>query len=197
MMQRMEFPDGTTPLDADEMAGLRFKHVNTRGELDQLEQANIVSGMRWLAKQSGRDVLTEAFVCKLHQQLFGQVWKWAGHLRQTEKNIGIDPRQIAVQLRRLLDDTQYWIDHDTYPPKELAAHFHHRLVVIHPFPNGNGRHARIMTDAVLTKLMNQPLIDWSGGYDLESMNKRRDEYIAALRAADKQDFGPLLSFVGA
>ncbi len=190
------YPDGSTSLDPDEMEGLRFSHVSTRGELDQLEQANIVEGMQWLKKQSSPNVLTESFVCDLHKQLFGKVWKWAGSFRKTEKNIGVDPIQIAILLRQLFDDARFWIENDTYPPKELAARFHHKLVYIHPFANGNGRHGRIMADAVLTKLMGEPEIDWAGGYRLESMNERRDQYIAALRAADKHDYSELLEFVG-
>ena len=190
-------PDGSTPLDPDEMEGLLHKHVTTRGELDQLEQANIVEGMNWLKKQKRPDVLTEGFACELHKRLFGKVWKWAGSFRRTEKNIGIDPVQIAIQLRQLLDDARFWIENNTYPPKELAARFHHKLVYIHLFPNGNGRHARIMADALLTKLMDEPAIDWAGGYRLESMNERRDQYIAALRNADGHDFDALLAFVGA
>ncbi len=190
-------PDGVTLLDLNEIEGLRFTHITTRGELDQLEQANIVEGLQWLKKQRNADILSEGFVRDLHKRLFGQVWKWAGSFRQTEKNIGVDPLQITIQLRQLLDDTRYWIEHKTYPPMELAARFHHKLVLIHLFPNGNGRHARIMADAILTKLMDEPAIDWAGGYKLENMNERRDQYIAALRAADKHDFSKLLEFVGA
>tara|TARA_R110002110_G_scaffold415847_1_gene657764 strand:- start:23910 stop:24503 length:594 start_codon:yes stop_codon:yes gene_type:complete len=197
MTELLDYPDGATPLDPDEMEGLRFSHVSTRGELDQLEQANIVDGMAWLKRQKSPDVLTEGFACDLHKQLFGKVWKWAGSFRRTEKNIGVDPIQIAIQLRQLLDDARFWIENDTYPPKELAARFHHKLVYIHPFPNGNGRHARIMADALLTKLMGEPEIDWAGGYKLENMNERRDQYIAALRLADGHDYTALLDFVGA
>lgn len=193
----VDYPDGATPLDPDELDGLKFKHVSTRGELDQLEQAGITEGLKWLDKQKNPDVLSEAFVLELHKRLFGSVWKWAGTFRRTEKNIGVDPIQVAIQLRQLLDDAKYWVEHGTYPPKELAARFHHKLVFIHPFPNGNGRHARIMADAVLTKLLNEPAIDWAGGYRLEAMNERRDQYIAALRAADGHDISALLEFVGA
>ncbi len=193
----VEYPEGATPLDPDELAGLRFKHVSTRGELDQLEQAGITDGLKWLAKQKMPDVLSEAFVRELHKKLFGSVWKWAGTFRRTEKNIGADPIQVSIQLRQLLDDAKYWIENGTYEPKELAARFHHKLVYIHPFPNGNGRHARIMADAILTKLLKQPAIDWAGNYKLEAMNERRNEYIAALRAADGNDFSELLKFVGA
>ena len=193
----VDYPDGATPLDPDELDGLKFKHVSTRGELDQLEQAGITEGLKWLDKQKNPDVLSEAFVLELHKRLFGSVWKWAGTFRRTEKNIGVDPIQVAIQLRQLLDDAKYWVEHGTYAPKELAARFHHKLVFIHPFPNGNGRHARIMADAVLTKLLNEPAIDWAGGYRLEAMNERRDQYIAALRAADGHDISVLLEFVGA
>jgi Fic-DOC domain mobile mystery protein B len=197
MSNRLDEPDGATPLDVDEIEGLRFTHITTRGELDQLEQANIVEGLQWLKKKRNADILSEGFVRDLHKRLFEQVWKWAGTFRQTEKNIGVDPLQIAIQLRQLLDDTRYWIEHETFPPTELAVRFHHKLVLIHLFPNGNGRHARIMADAILTKLMDAPAIDWSGGYKLEDMSERRDQYIAALRVADTHNFSKLLEFVGA
>jgi Fic-DOC domain mobile mystery protein B len=193
----VDYPDGAAALDPDELDGLKFKHVSTRGELDQLEQAGITEGLKWLDKQKNPDVLSEAFAIELHERLFGSVWRWAGTFRRTEKNIGVDPIQVAIQLRLLLDDAKYWIEHDTYSPKELAARFHHKLLFIHPFPNGNGRHARIMADAVLTKLLDESAIDWAGGYKLEAMNERRDHYIKALRAADGQDFSALLEFVGA
>ncbi|MDQ6957340.1 MAG: mobile mystery protein B, partial [Mariprofundaceae bacterium] len=153
MSSGLSEPDGAMPLNPGEMEGLRFTHIATRGELDQLEQANIVEGLQWLKKQKNTDILSEGFVRDLHKRLFGKIWKWAGTFRKTEKNIGVDPIQIAIQLRQLLDDARYWIEHETYPPMELAARFHHKLVLIHPFPNGNGRHARIMADAILTKLM--------------------------------------------
>jgi Fic-DOC domain mobile mystery protein B len=192
-----EAPDGATPLDPDELDGFKFKHVSTRGELDQLEQANITEGLIWLNKQKSPDVLSETFVLELHKRLFGKIWKWAGTFRRTEKNIGVDPIQVATQLKLLLDDARYWVEHKTYPPKELAARFHHKLVLIHPFPNGNGRHARIMADALLTKQLHEPAIDWTGNCRLEEMNERRNQYIQALRAADKLDFSALLTFVGA
>tara|TARA_R110002073_G_scaffold336221_1_gene531041 strand:+ start:509 stop:1102 length:594 start_codon:yes stop_codon:yes gene_type:complete len=193
---KIEYPDGATPLDPDEMEGLKFKHVTTRGELDHLEQANIQGGLAWLSKSRKKNILTEGFVCKLHEKLFGEVWTWAGSFRRSGKNIGVDPIQISVQLRTLLDDMQYWIVHDTYPPLEAAIRFHHRLVYIHPFPNGNGRHARIMADAILEKAFNAAVIDWAGGHDLQSMSKRRTEYIAALRAADRGEYQPLFHFSG-
>ena len=196
MTLNMEYISGETPLDPDELAGLKFAHVTTRGELDHLEQANIEEGMQWLSRQRNADFLSDEFVRRLHKRLFGQVWNWAGSYRRTEKNIGIDPLHIAVQLRQLLNDVRYWKDHDTYPPIEAAARFHHMLVVIHPFPNGNGRFSRIMADVLLENLYGASPIDWAGGHDLQEMNDRRQDYIAALRAADGGDYGLLFEFVG-
>lgn len=190
-------PDGATPLDPDEMEGLKFRHVTTRGELDELEQVNVQNGLLWLGRRRKADLLTEDFIRELHRRLFGEVWQWAGQFRQTEKNIGIDPLQIAVQLRILLDDVRYWADNKTYPPLEAGARFHHRLVQIHPFPNGNGRHARIAADAYLQETLDHAPIDWVAGHDLQRDNRRRKAYIAALRAADAGDLGPLLTFTGA
>ena len=190
----IEYPEGATPLDPDEMEGLKFKHVTTRGQLDHLEQANIQQGLAWLQRHKSDDILNETFVRNLHRRLFGEVWSWAGAFRLTEKNIGIDPIHIAVQLRMLLDDVRFWVENGTYDPIEIAIRFHHRLVCIHLFPNGNGRHARIMADALLTKTLKLKPIDWSGGYDLQNMNERRTQYIQALRAADKGDIKPLLHF---
>lgn len=192
----MEYPEGATPLDPDEMEGLRFKHITTRGELDELEQVNIESGLIWLSRQR-QDVLTDNFAVNLHKRLFGEVWSWAGTLRRTEKNIGIDPLHIGVELRTLMGDARYWAEHHSYDPVEAAARLHHRMVFIHPFPNGNGRHARIMADTILTQVYGKEPIDWAGGHDLQKMNDRRTMYITALRAADRGDFAPLLTFTGA
>lgn len=192
----MEYPEGATPLDPDEMEGLKFKHVTTRGELDHLEQGNIQTGLQWLGRSRDKDILDELFVRELHKRLFGEVWTWAGTFRKTGKNIGVDPEQIAVKLRMLLDDARYWIDNRIYPPEEIAVRFHHQLVYIHAFPNGNGRHARIIADALLTKTLDKKPIDWAGGHDLQTMGTRRKEYIAALRAADRGDYELLFAFAG-
>jgi Fic-DOC domain mobile mystery protein B len=191
----MEYPERATPLDPDELVGLKFKHITTRGELDELEQVNIQSGLGWLTRQRA-NVLTDRFATTLHRRLFGDVWEWAGTPRKTGKNIGVDPVQIGVELRTLMDDACYWADHKTYPPSEAAARMHHRMVEIHPFPNGNGRHARIMADAMLDGVYGAKPIDWAGGHDLQKMNPRRDQYISALKAADRGDIGPLMVFIG-
>lgn len=189
-------PDGATPLDPGELAGLKHRHITTRGELNELEQANIQAGLLWLARRRRTDILSDTFQRELHRRLFGDVWKWAGTYRLREKNIGIDPRQIGVQLRQLLGDAGYWAQHGTYPPLEAAARFHHALVKIHLFPNGNGRHARICADIYLAQCFQHPPVDWEAGADLNRTNARRAAYIAALRAADGYDYAPLLRFVG-
>lgn len=190
-------PEGATPLDPNETRGLKHRHVATRGQLDELEQVNIQQGLAWLARIRNRDILTRNVLCLLHDKLFGDVWRWAGRFRQTEKNIGVAPSQVAVQLQALCDDARFWAENATWSPKEAAARFHHRLVKIHPFPNGNGRHARIAADEYLKQYFNAPPIDWATGVNLQADSARRTAYIAALRAADGEDYGPLLVFVGA
>lgn len=188
----MSEPDGTTPLDPEEKEGLIFKHIGTRGELDQVEQVNIQEGLQWLSRQkvACEELLSDQFVRQLHQKLFGNVWRWAGVHRKTEKNIGVAPEQISVQLRQLLDNASYWVENKIYPSKELALRFHYRLVWIHPFPNGNGRHSRIMADAILTHCLSETCIDW-GGRDLDKTGGIRSHYIHALREADKGHFEAL------
>lgn len=196
MSVKLDYPEGATPLDPNELGGLKHKHITTQAELDELEQANIASGLRWLARMR-RDVLTDAFAVELHRRLFGEVWNWAGGFRRTGKNIGVDTAQIAVQLRGVMEDARHWADNGVYRPVEMAARLHHRLVWVHPFTNGNGRHARIMADVVLDRIYGSAPIDWTEGADLQRMNERRTVYIAALKAADNHDFAPLLAFVGA
>ena len=196
-MTKFEEPEGATPLDPDEMEGLKFKHITTRGELDHLEQANIQEGLSWLARQKAPDIYSEQFVRQLHKKLFAKVWQWAGTFRTTGKNIGVDPIQISVQLRSVLEDARYWADHNTYGPLEASVRFHYRLVYIHPFPNGNGRFSRIMGDIMMEKIFGMPAIDWTAGADLQTISDRRRQYISALRAADGGDFELLMAFVGA
>lgn len=189
-------PEGATPIDSDERQGLKHGYITTRGELDELEQANIEDGLMWAARRREFDIFDDAVIRDLHKRLFGDVWDWAGKYRLTEKNIGVDPRQIAMQLRILLEDARYWAEHDVYEPLEAAARFHHRIVQIHAFPNGNGRHARIAADILLERVYGHAPIEWAGGFDLQADNERRQEYITALRAADAGDLRPLFAFVG-
>jgi len=188
----MDYPDGATPLDPDELGGIKFKHIETRSQLDQMEQVNIQDGLMWLDKQKNTDILTLQFTLELHKRLLGKVWDWAGKFRQSEKNIGINPMYVSVELKKLLDDVQAWIEFKTYTPKESALRFHHRLVQIHVFANGNGRHARIMADALLKFIYKSPQMNWSG-QNLQQASNQRGNYIKALRKADAHDFEPLLT----
>lgn len=187
----IDYPSGATPLDADELTSLVPGHITTQGELNEWEQANIVQGDQWARKQR-KEILNDAFVRQLHKQMFGETWRWAGEFRKSNKNIGIDWPKISVELRKLLDDIHYQIEHASCPPDEIAVRFHHRLVAIHPFPNGNGRHARLIADLLVERL-GQPRFTW-GSRSLVNTGETRQAYIAALQAADARDYAPLLAF---
>lgn len=190
----IDYADGATPVDYAELKGLLPTHITTRGELDFLEMENINQAIIWSDNLKTNDILNIQFICKLHKQMFSNVWKWAGKFRKSQKNIGIPYIQIEVELQTLCDDSHAWIEYDTYPPDEFAARFHHRLVFIHPFSNGNGRHARLMADLILEKLFFTKVFSW-GGESLANHNKTREEYITALKMADEHDYSLLLEFV--
>ena len=137
--------DANTPLTPEEREQLIPTYITLRRELNEVEQINIAQAERWAFSRK-RDVLDEKFLRALHERMLGEVWKWAGSFRRTARNIGIDAYRIGVELHQLLSDVRYWIDNGTYPPDEIAVRFHHRLVFIHPFPNGTGRHARLAAD---------------------------------------------------
>jgi Fic-DOC domain mobile mystery protein B len=187
----LEYLPCATPLDADELACLIPKHITTQGELNEWEQLNIENGEAWARKQR-KEILNEGFERELHQQMFGETWTWAGSFRKSDKNIGVVWQQVSMKLHDLLKDMQYQIAHETYPPDEIATRFHHRLVAIHPFPNGNGRHARMMADLLIQKL-GYPRFTW-GSKSLTKATETRDRYIDALRAADNGEIKPLLAF---
>jgi len=192
MSVELDYPPGATPLDADELGSLIPGHITTQGELNEWEQLNIVHGENW-ARRQRKEILNAAFVRQLHKQMFGETWKWAGEFRRSDKNIGVHWLMIGVELKKLLDDTHYQVAHASYPPDEIAVRFHHRLVAIHPFPNGNGRHARLMADLLVERL-GQPRFTW-GSRSLVDASDTRQRYIAALQAADARDISPLLDFV--
>ena len=189
-----QYAPGATPLDPDEAAGLVPSHITTQADLNAWEQANILQAVRWVARQKKRDLLTEGFVRDLHRRMFDKTWKWAGTFRQSNKNIGVDWTQVAVKLRNLLDNTRFQIDHKVFEPDELVVRLHHQLVWVHAFPNGNGRHARLMAD-VLAQQLGRPRMTW-GGADVElvSMGTVRDRYLRALREADQGQWSALIAF---
>jgi len=187
-----ELDDASTPLSEEEREDLIPSYVTLRPELNEAEQANILEAEEWAFARK-RDVLNERFLTNLHKRMFGRVWRWAGKFRQSERNIGVDAYRIPTDLRQLIDDCHYWGDNGTYEPDEIATRFHHRLVLIHPFPNGNGRHARLVTDLLLTAL-DRPRFTW-GSVNLVDASETRKSYVNALCAADNHDYGPLLKFV--
>jgi Fic-DOC domain mobile mystery protein B len=189
-----EYPEGATPLDPDEARGLLLTHITTRAELDRWEQENIAEAEVWAFRRAPRDILTDDFIKRLHKRMFNHVWRWAGVPRVSGKNIGVPSWQITTELRNLCADVATWVEHGAYPPDETAVRFHHRLTAIHPFPNGNGRHARMMTDILLVHVLKQPRFTWGSG-NLVNAGECRQQYINALRAADRLDYGPLLEFV--
>ena len=163
--------------------------------MPQLEQANIQEGIRWLERSRPADVLSDAFARELHRRMFGDVWQWAGQYRRTETNLGIDPVLISVQTRNLLADARAWVDYATYRPQEAVVRLHHRLVSIHPFVNGNGRHSRLLAEAMLRYEYGGTAIDWTGGGEYSGIEKQRRAYLDALGAADSGDLTPLLELV--
>ncbi|MBC7691113.1 MAG: mobile mystery protein B [Methylotenera sp.] len=201
MKFQFEYPEGATPLDPGEAAALLSSSISTQGELNEAEQANILSAQRWsMTSRLSRDpaeVLSDHFLRSFHQSMYGEVWKWAGQYRTTEKNIGIQSELIPMAMRDLCSDTAFWTENQAYPFDELAARYHHRLVQIHGFPNGNGRHARLMTDILLCAHGKVPFT-WGATTDALDIRPKPDVrkiYIKALQDADQGLITPLMHFV--
>ena len=191
-MNIFETDDNSTPLTEEEKLQLKAKWITTRAELNELETKGIANAEIWLLKNK-KDILNETFIKNLHKKMFGDIWKWAGTFRTTERNIGVAPYEIQPKLRILLDDVKFWIENRTFSPKEIAIRFHHRLVQIHPFPNGNGRISRLMAD-LLMKQFGLPVLDWGSG-SLTEISELRRKYISALQDADNGDYSSLLHFI--
>jgi Fic-DOC domain mobile mystery protein B len=183
--------DAATPLTPEETRDLIPAHIAYRRELNEAEQENITRAQAW-ALNRRRDLLSEKFIQQLHRRMLGDVWRWAGKFRTSERNLGIPFYEVPAALRQLLDDTNACIEHQTYPPDEIAVRFHHRLVQIHAFPNGNGRHARLMADLLVMRL-GGARFSW-GRESLRDPSTLRQRYIAALQDADNHNIGPLLAF---
>jgi Fic-DOC domain mobile mystery protein B len=193
-MMELDYPEGATPLDRSESEGLKLSHIATRDQLNQWEQENILQAQTKYFSRKHRDILSEGFLLRLHKSMFGNVWKWAGKYRTSEKNIGAPHWDVSVKLRGLCEDTKLWVASAADPADEIAARFHHRLVSIHPFANGNGRHARMAADLLLTHVLEQPRFTW-GQSDLLDSGDTRRLYLEALRAADRRDYSLLFRFV--
>lgn len=185
--------DGATALDADEAAQLLPAHLTTRAQLNAWEQANIALAAEWaFARRADVNVLTVPFLKELHRRMFNQTWRWAGRFRTTQTNLGVVPAQINEQLGSLVADSHYWLENATYSMDDIAVRFHHRLVAIHPFPNGNGRHGRLATDLLLAS-RDAPMFTW-GSSNLIVAGDARAAYLIALKRADLGSQEELLRF---
>lgn len=193
----LHYDEGQTPLDEDEKDGLLLESVTTRGELDEVEQRNIEEAVRWTIERrrkfTAAEILTEDFIKSLHKRMLAGVWQWAGSFRNTNKNLGVDKYQIGLELRMLLDDCKYWVEHSTYSPEEIAVRFKHRIVSIHCFSNGNGRHSRLIADIIIEKIFGAPVFTW-GSLNLVKGGDMRSAYLRALRKADNGSYDELIAF---
>ena len=189
---------GETPLTEDDLAGLKPSWVATRADLNAAEQEGILNASKWLLSSRNlpavETLLTATFADRLHKRMFGGVWRWAGQRRQRVTNVGVEPYQITTKLRDVFDDALHWHHHPDLGMDhiEIAVRLHHRLVAVHAYPNGNGRHSRLMADALLRRGGHDPL-PW-GGRDLVEVNETRAAYIQALQQADRGDYEPLIAF---
>jgi Fic-DOC domain mobile mystery protein B len=191
----IEYFEGQTPLDDEEKDGLLISTISNRGELDEFEQQNIELAIIWTISRSFKPayIFSEEFIKLLHKKMYSTVWRWAGKFRNSNKNLGIDHWQIPIQLKYLLDDAIYWYENNTYPPDEIALRFKHRLVSVHCFPNGNGRHSRLIADVIITNLYGKSVFTW-GASNLSNENNVRTFYLKALKSADMNNYKPLIEF---
>ncbi len=192
---KISYIDGQTPLSEEEQDGLKIQSITTREELDEFEQLNIEKAIQWTfgKKLTPEQLFSEKFIKELHKRMYGEIWKWAGTYRTSEKNIGIKSYLISVELKKLLDDALFWKKNNIYESEELAIRFKHRLVSIHCFANGNGRHSRLMADLIMEKLYQSKFFSW-GSSNLVKASTSRINYIKAVKKADQLDIQPLIGF---
>ena len=192
-------PAGATPLTEAERHGLLLPAL-TRAELNRAEAANISDAMSWLFLSRRRlrpELVTdEEWLKRLHRRMYGQVWAWAGQYRTADRNLGVPYWQVRVDIRGILGDVRAWLAdpaESRYGDDECAIRFGYRLVVVHPFPNGNGRWSRLASDALIVAL-GGTRFRW-GAASLTEPGRLRREYITALQTADSRgDLAPLLAF---
>jgi Fic-DOC domain mobile mystery protein B len=190
-------PPGATPLEEEELEGLIPDFVATRADLNQVEYENITAALPWARRQAEQlgpnGILDYGFLLAVHRRMFGDVWTWAGTLRQRVTNIGVDPSQIALQTLQAFEDARHWHSASLFESDERAARIHHRLVTVHPFPNGNGRCTRLIADLYLMSIELEPFT-W-GPVSLDTEGSQRAAYIAALvKASTTSNFADLIRF---
>jgi Fic-DOC domain mobile mystery protein B len=194
---KIRYAEGATPLDPDAARGL-IPRLTMQSELNEFEQTNIQFALEWASKSRKlkRELVSIEGIKLLHRKMFDLTWKWAGKFRQHETNLGVSWQQIPEMLKNLCDDISYWEEHKTSQPIETAVRFHHRLVSIHPFPNGNGRVSRLAADLYL-EYRKQPTLLWGADTTLVDDSVDRKEYLASLREADRGKYDRLIDFAGA
>ncbi len=191
----LEYVKGQTPIEEEEKDGLKIKTISTRGELDEFEQANIEKAIEWSLKGnlSYDKIVTVAFIKEVHKRMFSEVWGWAGTFRKTNKNIGVDKSRIEIELTKLMGDCKFWIENKSFSEDEIAIRFKHRMVKIHPFPNGNGRHSRLCADILISKGLKKKIFTW-GSKNITDQGETRSKYLNAIYEANKENIKPLIKF---
>lgn len=191
----LSFEDGQTPLSEEEKTGLLIESITTHGELDEFEQMNIEKAVEWsLTNRFKKEkIVTEEFVKELHKRMFGEVWDWAGKYRRSEKNLGVKFHLIGTSLKQLNDDCFFWIENHSFSEEEIAIRYKHKIVNIHCFANGNGRHSRLMADIIVSHLFNKNIFSWSRSGLVKKGLERRN-YLNAIRSADNGNIVPLMDF---
>jgi Fic-DOC domain mobile mystery protein B len=185
-------PSGATPFDVD---GLRLTHLRTREAIYDAEAENILLAyQKYLRRRlsPNRAWFTEGFVRQVHRDMLGAVWEWGGRYRETELTIGVPAHQIREEIAKLCDDRLFWDKDKNMPIIERAARLHARLAWIHPFRNGNGRHARLITDIFLYS-HRHALPEWPHS-ELIQEGTPREEYLVAMKQADRGNFESLITF---
>jgi len=191
----LDYTNGQTPIDEDEKDGLLIPTITTRGELDEFEQLGVEKAIEWTRKRKYgfQQILTEEFVLEMHKRMFEDIWKWAGQFRTSNNNLGIDKNQIPTEIKKLLDDCRYWIDNKVFAGDEIAVRFSHRIVMIHPFSNGNGRHSRLIADILVSHGFGLSPFSW-GSINLTAQGTARSAYLKALRKSDENEYQSLIEF---
>ena len=192
----LSYDYGQTPISEEEIKELLIKTISTKAQLDEFEQKNIEIAVEWTMKQKFNidKVLSIDFIQEVHKRMFAEVWGWAGTFRKSNKNIGVDKHYIYTELKTLIDDVNFWINNKTYCNDEIAIRYKHRLVKIHPFPNGNGRHSRLCADILISHILHQNIFSWGNNNNFTKQGKIRKQYIDAILLADESDIKPLIKF---
>jgi Fic-DOC domain mobile mystery protein B len=191
----LDYKDGQTPIDEDEKEGLLITTITTRGDLNEFEQLGVEKAIEWTRKRKFGllQILSEEFVMGLHRRMFEDIWDWAGEFRTSNKNLGVDKNQIRIELKKLFDDCRYWTEHKRFAEDDIAVRFSHRMVTIHPFANGNGRHSRLIADILISHGFGRPYFSW-GSINLTAQDAARSAYLKAIGEADNNEYRSLIEF---